>query len=478
MALNADPVGEFRRSLEKETPRKRIVVIGAGVTGLTAAHALEGAGHQVLVLERADRPGGVIRSVRRDGWLVETGPNTLLVNEPRMLEFFERLGLGPRLLEAPADARRRYLVRGGRPIAAPTGPLSFLASPLLGPGAKLRLLCEPLVRRARPGAEESVAAFTRRRLGAEALAQLVDPFVGGIHAGDPETLSIRHAFPTLHRHDREHGSLVLGALAAAQARRRAGRARFGARSISFRGGLQALIDALVHEVGDRLETRATITALEPGAPWRIRWRGADDREQVVEADAVVAAVPAHAAARLPFPLAQAAALAGLDGLDHPPVTALALGFRREQIAHPLDGYGMLVPAREGMRILGTLFSSSLFPDRAPPGGALLSTFVGGSRRPDLARLPEPELVRVVLEDLATLLGVRGDPVFVHRTAWERAIPQYGLDHDRFLAVVAAAEAGMPGLHIGGPIRDGISVGDCLRAGWRLAGCAAQPGFRG
>ncbi len=464
--------------MQREKQRLRVVVIGAGVTGLTAAWKLREEGHDATVIERGERAGGSIRTFRSDGWLVEAGPNTMLVDDPARLDFFSAIGIGGDLLEAAPGAKNRFIARAGQPVAAPMSPLQFLKTPLLGAGAKWRLLREPFVRRGKLDAEESVAQFARRRLGAEVADYAINPFVGGIYAGDPEKLSMRHAFPTLHRFDREHGSLLAGARAARRARRASGEKRFKPRSISFTHGLQMIIDALVQQVGDSLCHRATLTSIEPRAAgeeraaWTARFQRDGEEPAEIEADRVIVAVPGHAAALLPLVVDGPHPLRELAEIEYPPVTSVALGFRREQVAHPLDGYGVLVPEKEGFNILGALFSSTLFAGRAPEGHVLLTTFVGGMRQPALARKPSAELQALVLEDLGKLLGVSGEPVFMHATAWERAIPQYNLGYDRFHRAMAIAESALPGLLIGGHIRDGVSVGDCIRAGMKLAERAA------
>lgn len=450
----------------KEKLPKNVVVIGAGVTGLTTAYMLQQRGHHVYILEKNTTPGGAIQSIRRDGFLVEAGPNTMLLNDPAVLEFFRSIGIAEEMVNASAEANKRYIVRGGRPLAVPMGPGELIKTPFLSGRAKWRLLAEPFIRRAHPDREESVAEFARRRLGQEIVDYAVNPLIGGIYAGDPEKLSVRHAFPKLHQFDRDHGSLALGAIAAARSRKRSGQPRFKTRSISFSNGLHTIIDALVHAAGDNLYTGVSIDSIQPGAPWRILI-SRNGHSTEIKADAVVVTTPAHATATLPF--AGVNPLAELAGITYPPVTSVSLGFQRDHVAHPLDGYGVLVPAREGRRILGTLFNSSLFPGRAPKGCVLLTTFIGGMRQPEIATRPERELRELVVEELQALLGVAAEPFFCHVTSWPRAIPQYTLGYDRFHQVMDAAEKAHPGLIVGGHVRDGVSVGDCIRAGWKLAG---------
>jgi oxygen-dependent protoporphyrinogen oxidase len=314
-----------------------------------------------------------------------------------------------------------------------------------------------------------VASFATRRLGPEVVDYAINPLIGGIYAGDPDKLAMRYAFPKLHGFEETHGSLVRGALAAGRARRKAGEPRFKSRSISFRAGLHEIIDALVREVGDSLYLATTVTSITPGTPWRLDIARSGEPAQQVEVDAVIVTVPAYAAAQLPFKTDVSNPLAELANVEYPPVTSMALGFRREQVRHPLDGYGVLVPKVENeFRILGTLFNSSLFPGRAPEGCVLLTTFVGGMRRPEIAGYERSRLQKSILEDLGKLLGVSGEPVFSQTTDWPRAIPQYNIGYSKIHQAIDDAEAALPGLFIGGHCRDGVSVGDCIRAGLKLA----------
>jgi len=332
-----------------------------------------------------------------------------------------------------------------------------------------------LVGRGDPPLEESVASFARRRLGGEVVDYAINPLIGGIFAGDPEKLALCHAFPTLHRFEAQHGSLLRGALAARRAGKKSGKPRFKSRSISFRAGLHAIIDALARELGDSLYAGAHITNIEPGPKWRIRFTTGTETETAIEVDAVAITVPGHAAAALPLLTSGGApALAELNQIHYPPVTSVALGFERSRIRHPLDGYGVLVPQCENLHILGTLFSSSLFPERAPDGHVLLTTFIGGVRQPELAALPDDQLREMILQDLNHLLGVSSAPDFMHVTRWARAIPQYDAGYGRFHRFMDEVEKKLPGLLLGGHIRDGVSVGDCIRAGRKLADRAGEP----
>jgi len=294
----------------------------------------------------------------------------------------------------------------------------------------------------------------------------LNPFVSGVYAGDPKKLSARYAFPKLWELEKTHGSLLRGQRAVAKARRARGEAKPAI--LSFVQGLQTLPAALAARLPSGvLALNARLEGLVPGTRWNVIWH--DGQAAHTESfDAVIAALPAPALASLRFgPLAERP-LAGLDAIEHPPVASLFLGFRREQVAHPLDGFGLLVPAVEQRSILGVLFSSSLFPGRAPAGHVALTVMVGGARQPEIAGLSPERLLARVRGDLSELLGITGEPVFQRHTFWPRAIPQYNLGYEHHLGTMAACERANPGLLIGGQARDGIALPACVAAGETLA----------
>jgi len=454
------------------SPPLPVAVIGAGITGLTAAWHLRRAGVPVLVFEAAARCGGAIETIREGAWLHEAGPNTLLEGSAGESAMFEALGIGGRRLYAAGAAKNRYVLRRARMEPMPASPGRFLSTRLFSWRAKLGLAGEVFRPRGDPGGDETVAAFTQRRLGREFLDYAVDPFVGGVYAGDPAKLSVRHAFPKLFALEREHGSLIRGAI---RLRNASGGPR--GRIMSFPEGLEELPRALAAQLGDCLRLGAPVAALGRRAGgWFVACvrAGETRREQV---SSVVCALPADALARLRLESGAAPdQLAPVGGIEHPPVASVFTGFRRADVAHALDGFGVLVPRVEGRRILGTLFSSTLFAGRAPDGHVALTTFVGGTRQPELALLDDAALVGLVRAELEPLLGVRAAPVFVRIHRHARAIPQYGVGFDRFEAIFAKAEASAPGLYIGGNCRDGVALSACLASGRRLAAAAA--GARG
>ena len=450
-----------------------VIVCGAGLTGLTTAWQLRRSGVDVTVLEASDMVGGVIRTIRRDGFLVEQGPNSCTLTS-ELASLVDALGLTPQLRRAAPQATRRYIVRTGRALAVPASPLAMIRSPLFSATAKLRVLAEPFIgRRHVANDDESVGAFVRRRLGTEPLTWAVDPFVSGVYAGDPEHLSVRHAFPRLAAMERDHGSLVRGMIAAARGARtsstNASSASRGHTMISFADGMAALPLALADDIGPaNILCRARVVAIARDVDGLSVTVDRDGVLGVMRADAVVSTVPLHAFTQIALGDAATAAQATLGTIPYPPVVSLALGFRRADVAHPLDGFGCLVPSAEKRRTLGVLFSSTLFEKRAPDGHVLLTCFLGGVRQPEIAALSTDALVELVQPELAALLGVTGAPKFVERTLWPRAIPQYNVGHDRAALAAEAIEAIVPGLLVDGQFRRGVSVGDCVASGATIA----------
>jgi len=449
----------------------RIAIVGGGVTGLTAAWQLHAKGHRVTVFEQTDRLGGAVSTTIQDGWLVENGPNSLL-ESPQFDALVAGLGLQAKCQYAAPAAKNRYLVRGGRLVPVPMAPQKLLTTPLFSLRTKLRLFAEPFTRAHVRPADVSLAAVVRDHFGQEIVDYAINPLVAGIYAGDPEMLSTKHAFPKLWEIEQTHGSLIRGQIAAMKARRARGE-KAAARIVSFANGLHTLPSALAAALPvDAIRTGTTVVSLSPGRPWKLVSRR-DGLAATEEFDAVVLAVPAAALAQLPVGPAGDRPLAALDQIEYPPVASLFLGFRREQVAHPLDGFGALVPAVERRSVLGVLFSSTLFPGRAPEGHVALTVYVGGTRQPELAALAPEALRPQVFADLRDLLGVEGDPVFSRTTLWSHAIPQYNLGYGRFLELMTRAETEHAGLFIGGHVRDGISLANCIAAGGRLADAAGS-----
>jgi len=413
------------------------------MAGLTAARTLVRRGLSCVVLEASDAWGGVVRTHREAGFVFDAGPDSMLAQKPEGVALCRELGLGERLISTNPHHRTVYVLRGGRVhempdgmvLGVPTRLWPLAVSGLFSPSGKLRMALEPFVRARRDGADESIASFLVRRLGREALDRLGEPLLGGIHAGDPARLSVRATFPRLVEMEQRHGSLLRGMRAAA-------RGPAGGAFVSLAGGMGELVGALSASIpaeARRLGAAARLAreddgfVVEAGAEtWRTR--------------AVVVAVPAHRASPLLAGITPDAA-AALGGIAFASTATVMLGFRRIDVAHALDGYGLVVPRSEGRRTLACSFVSTKLPGRAPDGHVLLRGFVGGVAAPEILDRDDATLVQYVYEDLARVLGLRGSPVFSRVFRWPSATPQMEIGHADRVAAVEKAIARVPGLYL-------------------------------
>jgi oxygen-dependent protoporphyrinogen oxidase len=435
-------------------------VIGAGISGLTAAFRLKRGGRRVAVLEVSARVGGAIETVSEDDWRFEMGPNTVLATDESMDRLIRDAGLeGEKIVAAPT-AKRRYLYQAGQLVPLPGGPKGLLTTPLFPWSAKLRVLREPWIGRPPEGVEESIAQFVRRRLGATFLDNAVGPVVSGVYAGDPERLSARWAMSKIHALEAEHGSLLRGGLIQAKARRKG--PTHGRTMISFRDGLEALPRRLAREIGDVRTGVAAQRIVRSGDGFRV-----DTSTGPIEASRVVLAVPADVAARLLEEVTSGASLLFAE-IPYAAVAVVSLGWRREDVGHPLGGFGFLAPRKEGLRLLGCLFPSEIFPGRAPAGHVALAAFGGGRTDPEFAGWDDERIVATMVDELRAPLGLRGEPAFRLVRRWPRAIPQYELGHGRFVERAREIEQSIPGLRFSGNFLYGISVPDCIRNATALA----------
>lgn len=418
------------------------LIVGSGISGLTRAWTLAKQGHSVQVWESQSQPGGAIRSIRHDGYLIEAGPNSLQNTDPRIGELISELDLSDDALTADRAASRRYILLGGKPVPTPSSPFSAITTPLLSFGAKLRILREPWIPKRTDDSIESLGDMVRRRLGIEPLEHLINPMVGGIYAGNPDQLAVKYAFPKLWKLEQDHGSFIRGAF-----RKKAAGPK--TEIISFRDGLQTLPLRLAERLGDRIHLNKPLESLEPaGAQWLANG---------VPFDRVILTSPPHRWPDSPI-------FRSIPDLHYAPVVSLSLGFDVKDVRHPIDGFGMLIPEKERRKLLGVLFPSAIFPDRSPNGHHLLTCFIGGSRQPELTELSDEELISLAMDDLKSTLGVQGAARMVRITRWERAIPQYGLQFGEFLHGLDAVEASYPGLAFAGNYRTGIGLDKCILTG--------------
>lgn len=444
------------------TRHVQALVVGGGISGLACAHALEKVGVEVLLVEASARPGGVIHSVRRDGYLLELGPQSFS-GTAQIQSLRAELGIADRLLEAPPRAPR-YVLVAGKLQAVPMSPPAFFTSSLINGRTKLALVRDMFGKSAPSEADESVASFVRRKFSDQLLERLVGPFVSGVYAGDPEKLSLRSAFPQLYEAEKTSGSIVRGMMRLAKnAEEPRGRAALN----SFREGNETLVRTLADKLGTKLLTKTAAANLyrQNDGSFHISLEGGSNDS--VSAGSVVLATPTDVTGKLLTQLDPSFERL-LATVEYSAVAVVSLGYPKKDVGHSLEGFGFLVPRSAGFRILGTVWNSSLFPDRAPEGHVLLTTFLGGATDPAATKLSAEELSGIVHREIAPLLAIRGEPAFCNVTIWPRALPQYNLGHADRLASIRKGLERLPGIFLTGNYLRGPAIGVCVEQALAVA----------
>ncbi|NTU82850.1 MAG: protoporphyrinogen oxidase [Chloroflexales bacterium] len=452
-----------------------VVVVGGGISGLSAAYTLYKRGLEVLVVEAGDEVGGSMKSITTpEGYVLDCGPNTLATKEPRMWAQFADLGLTERMVISGRAGKRRYFLKDGKPLEIPNDPIGLARMAHVSLKGKLRILREPLVP-PQTGPDESVASFFSRRIGPEVMERMVDPFVAGVYSGDPSKMSIKAVFPSLWEAEQRAGSIIKGMLGGRKGAPKGAPKGPKMRSVtfSFKGGIAEWPKAIARTLGQRrVWRRARVSDLfhEDG-----QWRLVVERDgpaETVEARAVILATPAYAAADLVADL-DAAAAAALRDITYSSMAVVNLGYRRSQVAHPLDGFGVLAPSCERRNFLGILWASSLFPPFAPEGRVLTINLMGGSLNPIREEQSREELIARAIADNESVIGASGAPEVVNFTRWPKAIPQYNFGHVERIAAIERLEQACPGLYFLGSYRGGVGVPKCWKNAVELADTVAS-----
>jgi len=441
-----------------------ILVIGGGIAGLACAYRLQSLGAPVLLLEKSERAGGVIQSTRRDGFLLELGPQSFSPTEP-LLQFISELGLAGELTKADPSAPR-YVLLHNTLARVPMNPQELLTTPTLSWISKLQLFTELLRHTRPPEPDESIGAFVRRKFSQELLENLAGPFVSGIYAGDAEKISLRAAFPSAYAWEKQYGSVLRGAM---KSRGAPGKPK--PTLCSFAGGMGALPERLAQRLGTNLllSTRVlSITRVEgqPGTRFAVAVESADRRE-TLRASALVLAAPAYTAAALLEGCAPQTA-AALRGIEYAPVAVVTGGYAREQVRHALDGFGYLIPRTERRQTLGTVWNSSLFPGRAPAGHESITSFIGGATHPEILGHTEDQLAATVEEETHAILGISGAPVLRNVKRHVHALPQYNVGHTQRIAALSRAVQQTPGLFIAGNYLEGPAISATVETALKTA----------
>lgn len=462
---------------------QQVIVIGAGITGLSCAFRLQQSGIRVLVLEASDSAGGLIATFEKNGFLFEAGPQCPRF-APALWELVRDLGLEGEFV--PGDSRLpRYLLKNGKLHEAPFSPLGFLSTKLVGAGSKFRLLTEALRGSRPPAGEESLAGFVRRKFDDEILAYLVEPFISTIFAGDTEQIGVASAFPFLARWEREHGSVLRGAIhdrkrSAPAASQLASPAKHTRHKLavtdalpamgSFRRGLGTLPTALAQKLGDSIRFGAKVETINARAaaggvdsPWRLRLSNGEE----ISSSGLVVTAPSYEAARLLGTTAPALS-AKLSELYYAPMVVVSSGYDQTQVRNPLHGFGLMIPRREKLSTFFNVWNSSVVSGRAPEGKVLLTSFAGGATNPEFVRLEAKAIAQIIESEIAAVLGIAGPPI--ERMVWKfpQALPQFNLGHAQTAAAIRETVTGLPGLYLAGNYLEGRSLGDCAEIGSRTA----------
>lgn len=438
----------------------RIAVVGAGITGLTAAYKIQKAGYHVDVYEAKEETGGAIKTVQNSGWTVEYGPNTILLKEKIVNEFLRELGLTESILPANSQAENRFIIKNSELEPLPDSLISAVKTPLFTLKGKARVLVEPFIKTS-SNRDQSIADFVERRLGSEILEYAINPFVAGIFANNPENLSLRHAFPLMDKMEQNFGSLIWASVAGSKERKDKG--RIPRQLISFEDGLQQLPQTISNKLQNIHFGRSIQRIQKTDGQWIVQGQN----KKFGPYKKIILNIPLYKWHKNLLPITDDQ-LETLSEVSYPPISVLHLGYKKSDIIHPLNGFGFLVPQKEDRKILGALFPSTLFPGRAPDDYHLLTVFIGGGRQPKLAKLDGKEILELAESELNDLIGLRGKTQFKEHVYWPDSIPAYHIGYDTILQTIDTIENQHPGLILAGNYRNGISVPDCIKNGLKLA----------
>lgn len=445
-----------------------IVVIGAGLTGLTTAHYLKKQDKDFIVLEKSGRVGGVISTKKENGFIYEEGPNTGVIGNTTVVELFEELSALCKAEVALDSAKKRYILKGGKWRALPSGLISAVATPLFTFPDKIRVLGEPF-RKPGKNPHENLSSFVKRRLGKSFLNYAVDPFILGVYAGDPDYIIPKYALPKLYNLEQNYGSFVGGSIKKMFEKKTETEKKVNRKVFSFADGMGSLVNALERSAGSEnfvLNAR-NIIVMPLDSGYEVRFTGNNNEETIIKAKNVISTVGAYALGEL-LPFIEKNRLEKINALHYTKVIEVVLGFEKWD-GMKLDGFGGLIPFIEKRDLLGVLFMSSLFNNRAPAGGALFSVFIGGMRRQDLMKLNNSEVKRLVEKEFLSLMSIKDFNPDLFKIIWhEKAIPQYGIDSGLRFETVNAIQQQYKGLLIGGNLTGGIGMADRIKQGKELA----------
>lgn len=441
---------------------KKIVILGAGISGLTTAYWLHKSGIDFTILEAKEEPGGAMETSRKEDFLVDFGPNSGLETTPLISQIANEIGLADEMVYANENSNKRYILRENELHALPMSPPAFFKSRLFSLKGKVRLMAEPFIGKSEDGYYQSIAEFVQRRLGKEFLDYAIDPFVSGVSAGDPYKLSVKSAFPKLYRLEELYGGLIKGMIKGAKERKRSKeQSKQNARMFSFVNGMQSFPKKISSLFPDKIFYNCSIKKISKSADGYLVEYSGNGTAKTLECGILISTIPAYDLADHVLQLDEALSK-HLSDIFYPSVMVLYLGFLKSQIARPLDGFGYLIPSKEKRNYLGAIWSSTIFPNRALEEKASFTLFVGGARRADLFNLDKSTLIDLVIKEFSSDMNISGAPVYKAEKIWDKAIPQYNIGYVEHENYFEKFEKENPGFILSGNYRGGIAVGDCVK----------------
>lgn len=441
---------------------KKITILGAGISALTTAFWLKKAGFEITIIEAGNKAGGAMISERKNGFLVDYGPNSGLETTPLIRQIVSEIGLSDEMIYANEEGNIRYILKNDTLQALPMGLSSFLKTKLFSTKGKLRLFAELFIGKSEDGYYQSIAEFVTRRLGREFLTYAIDPFVSGVFAGNPEKLSVKSAFPKLYRLEEVYGGLIKGMfLGARERKKRAEQSKQHAKMFSFKNGMQTFPETLAAYLNVDIKYNSNVELIEKTEHGYLIIYSSDGALHSVEAENVLSTIPAHILVNkingIDKKLAEK-----LQVVIYPPVIVLYLGYKKADIGAALDGFGFLIPSVEKKKFLGAIWSSVIFKERAPNDSASFTLFIGGARHLDLLKSNVENSINDAVNEFQQIMKIHGKPIFKEYKVWEHAIPQYDLGHIECDNAIEKFESDNKGFFIGGNFKGGISVGDCVK----------------
>lgn len=450
---------------------KKVIIIGGGISGLSALHFIKQTkpGYAITLYEADNRLGGTIGTDKQNGYSFDWGPNGFLDREPLTLQLVDELGLTENLERAGANVSNRFILRKGKLRAVPMSPPAFVMSDVLSLMGKLRLFIEPLIKKGDPDIDESIYHFVERRIGTQAADFLVQPMVSGIYGGMADRLSLKSCFPIMHEMEMEYGGLFKAMIAKAKEAKAEGKKSGGPSGpggwlTSFTGGLDTIVERFAERYSEHIKSGVSVEAVtKTDTGYQLKLGDGTN----TTADSVVFATPSYVNGDIVRSMSQTLADA-FSAIEYAPIDVVCFGFDESNVGRKLDGFGFLVPSKEKLRILGSIWTSSIFINRAPDGKVQLRSMVGGDGDHKAADLSDDQLTEVVYNDLDKILGLNGKPEIVKIFRWAKGIPQFKIGHANRMSSIESELSRLGNLHITGNAYYGIGLNDCVKQSFKVA----------